>query len=185
MLHQAGAAEVVAIESNQRAFLRCLLVKELLGIERARFLHGDFVGYLRGTAETFDLCFASGVLYHMRAPVELIDLISRRAECLFLWTHYFDRERVSRNSRLRRRITASTEVEHAGFRHTLHRQRYGYSLKAAGFCGGSNAYSSWLSRADLLGALRHFGYGQIDVAFDEPDHPNGPALALVARRGSA
>ena len=43
MLQRAGAASVVAIEGNRRAYLKCLVVKELLALQRARFLCGDFV----------------------------------------------------------------------------------------------------------------------------------------------
>ena len=35
---------------------------------------------------------ASGVLYHMMNPVELIARISNIADAVYLWTHYFDRE---------------------------------------------------------------------------------------------
>ena len=33
-----------------------------------------------------------------------------------------------------------------------------------------------------MGALRHYGFSRIEVAFDQVDHPNGPALALLAER---
>ena len=37
-----GAKEVVAIEGLRRAWLRCLVVKEILQVQKARFLYGDF-----------------------------------------------------------------------------------------------------------------------------------------------
>ena len=80
MLEQLGAAEIVAIEANSHTYLKCLITKELTCLRKARFLLGDFVEYLRHTCETFDLILASGVLYHMSNPVELISLISRRAD---------------------------------------------------------------------------------------------------------
>ena len=40
MLDRAGASEVVAIEGNTRAFLKCLITKELLSMPSARFLVG-------------------------------------------------------------------------------------------------------------------------------------------------
>ena len=61
MLEQAGAADVVAIESNSRAYLKCLITKEILGLKRARFLLGDFRGYLAADgADRFDLAVACG-----------------------------------------------------------------------------------------------------------------------------
>ncbi|MDP8974896.1 MAG: class I SAM-dependent methyltransferase [Actinomycetota bacterium] len=180
MLQQAGASSVLAIEGNTRSYLRCLIVKELLDL-RARFLCGDFVEWLRTADQAFDLCVASGVLYHIANPVELIDLVGKRSDHVFYWTHYFDAEVIGADHRLATAFGATLTAEHDGFVHTLHRRSYGASLDS-GFCGGNQRFSNWLERQDLLGALRHFGYSDIDVAFDAPDHPNGPSLALVARR---
>jgi len=74
-LTKAGAS-VVAIEAQTRAYLKCLVAKELLGYSDATFLLGDFMSYMRDEPEQFDLCVASGVLYHMRTPVETLELIS-------------------------------------------------------------------------------------------------------------
>jgi hypothetical protein len=38
MLERLGAASILAIEANTRAFLKCLIVKELFDLRRARFL---------------------------------------------------------------------------------------------------------------------------------------------------
>lgn len=34
-----------------------------------------------------------------------------------------------------------------------------------------------------MGALEHFGWRDIEVAFEEPDAVHGPALSLTAVRG--
>jgi hypothetical protein len=60
MLEQLGVASIVSIEASTRAFLRCLVVKELVGLERSRFLLGDFISYLR-SGERYDLVVACGV----------------------------------------------------------------------------------------------------------------------------
>src|SRR5689334_9292375 len=59
MLDGGGARSVVAIEANTRAYLKCLVVKEVLGIGSGRFLCGDFMEYLRARPERFDFCVAS------------------------------------------------------------------------------------------------------------------------------
>lgn len=184
MLTRAGA-EVFAIEAQQRAYLKCLIVKELLEMRGARFGLGDFQDYLRMTSERFDVCFASGVLYHMRNPVETIELSAKIADKLFLWTHYYDEAIItSRPDRLRHFPSRET-VEHAGFPHTLHRFNYDEALSFKGFCGGGASHSNWLSRGELMSALRHFGWRVEDIAFETPDHPSGPALALVAANNGA
>jgi hypothetical protein len=181
MLEQAGAAQVIAVEGNTRAYLKCLVTKELLGLRHAQFLCGDFVAYLR-TAPRFDVAFASGVLYHVLHPVELLDLLGRTTDKIMLWTHYYDPSVVASRSELRTKFGNSRAISYKGFTHTLYRYRYQKALGWRGFCGGSADESEWLSREDILGALRHFGFHRIECGFDDPHHPNGPAFALIARR---
>jgi hypothetical protein len=182
MLERAGAREVIAIEANPRAFLRCLVVKELLGLERTRFLYGDFLQQLRADTSRFDLCVASGVLYHLRNPVELLDLLARRTDRLIVWTHYYDEKRISRDPNLSRRFTAAIASYYGDVRHTLHRFEYADALAAPTYCGGGAGFSYWLERSDLLAAVRRFGLTDVEIGFEDVEHPNGPSLALTARR---
>jgi hypothetical protein len=180
MAQAGGASRVTAVEANTKAFLKCLVVKELLDLDRCSFLCGDAVEYLRATAEQFDLCIASGILYHMVEPVRLIDLISRRAARLIIWTHFYDEQALA-NPRLAKRLGPAQAMEYGGFHHHVHRHRYGFDTRFAGFCGGTQPHSYWLPREDLLGALAHFGWQDVDIGFEEKSHPNGPALMLVAK----
>lgn len=182
MLHDAGARRILSVEGNSRAFLRCLAVKELLGLERAHVVCGEFLKHLRLQSDEYDLCLAFGVLYHQRDPVDLLALTARRAKRLLLWTHYHDPARLEGNARLRRRSGDAIPATTAGFSHALHEHRYGYSQRVASFCGGMHRSANWLSREDLLGALAHVGWEDVEIAYDQPDHSNGPALALVAHR---
>lgn len=183
VLEQAGARSIVGIEANTRAFLKCLIVKEVLGLQRSRFHLGDFEAYLRDPGgERFDAVIASGVLYHVRQPVELIHNLAKVTDRVFIWTHYFIRERLMAIKHMKHRVGASHEAEVAGFRHTLNRYNYGDFLDTTRFAGGSEEYSHWLSREDLLGALRHAGFTEISVGEEEVEHTNGPCINVVARR---
>lgn len=184
MLEQAGARSITAIEANSRAFLKCLVVKEVLGLQRAKFLLGDFEEYLRNPPERFDAIIASGVLYHMRHPVELINNMARATDRLYIWTHYFIRERLAAIPHMAHRVGASQEIEVAGFRHTVNRYNYGDFLDTTRFAGGSDQFSHWLTREDLMGALRHAGFTEIEVGDEEVGHTNGPTISLVARKAS-
>ncbi len=181
MLEKAGALEITAIEANSRAFLKCLVVKELLGLRRCSFLCGDFMEYLRQAGPAFDVCLAAGVLYHVQNPAELLALLAGRcAGHLLLWTHYYDQKLVAFNPELASRFTASAQCEYAGFRCTLHRQEYRTDLQRPGFCGGGKPTSQWLAREDILNGLAHFGFHDLRLGCDEPRHPHGPAFAVVA-----
>jgi len=182
MLERAGAASVTAIEANPEAFLKCLVVKESLGLERTHFVCGDFLEYLRAEPPRFDAAVASGVLYHTSAPVELIALLSRITGQLFLWTHYYDAELIGRNRELESMFAGERESEHDGFRHTLYRYEYWGSFGARRFCGGSRAHAHWMRRDEILACLQHFGYTHIVTKFEERDHVDGPAFALLASK---
>ncbi|MGL5510179.1 MAG: class I SAM-dependent methyltransferase, partial [Microcoleaceae cyanobacterium] len=90
MMEKLGASAITSVESNTRAYIKCLIIKELLELKRARFLSGDFVEYLKTFPGKFDFGIASGVLYHMIDPVELIYLLSESCNQIYIWTHYYD-----------------------------------------------------------------------------------------------
>lgn len=184
MLEQAGAAHITAIEANTTAYLKCLIIKELLDLKQASFLCGDFMGYLRTeTVASFDLGVASGVLYHMQNPAELLTLLAGRCtRHLFLWTHYYDEALVARNRAVARKLTKKTAATYGGFEHTLYRYEYQEGRYMMGFSGAGTAYTHWMSRADIIRCLEYVGFNQIQTAFEEPDHKHGPAFALIASR---
>lgn len=182
MLEQANAKSIMAIEASSKAYLKCLVVKEILGLQRSHFLLGDFEEYLRTTADRFDSAIACGVLYHLKNPVELIHNLARVTDSVFIWTQYFVRERLAAIPHMKDRFPASHATEHAGLRYTAHRYQYGDFLDTTRFAGGSDEYSHWLGRDDLMAALRHAGFTDIRVGEDDLQHTNGPCISLVARK---
>lgn len=181
MLERAGAT-VTAVEANSRSYLKCLITKELLGLRRSTFLRGDFVAYLERDRPTYDVVLASGVLYHMLDPLRLLDLMASASDTLVLWTHYYDAEIVAAAEFARQFTRPPEPVVRGGRSYTLHPRDYLEALGWGGFSGGGADSANWLEREDLVDYLRSLGYAEIEVGFDQPDHPNGPALALVARR---
>ena len=182
MLESLGADSVIAVEASKRAYLKCLIVKEILNLKCCRFVLGDCVAFLRADPTAFDVCLASGILYHMRDPSELIDLMSKVSKRLFLWTHYYDETVITSNPKLARKFSGSMRSRYNGFDHVLHKYSYGDVRNRAGFCGGTSSYSHWMSRDDILACLRFFGFQDLRVAFDEPHHTNGPAFCVAALR---
>ena len=177
-----GAKSVLGIEANSLAYLKCLVVKEVLGLTRSRFLHGDFVEFLRGNRDRFDACITSGVLYHMTNPVELIALVAKASDRVFLWTQYYAAPGPM-NSASEMGVSHKAEEEYGGFRHTLYHINYDRkSMQWNGFCGGGRPFRRVMSRQDILDCLMHFGLSQITIGWEDPKHRNGPAFALAAIR---
>lgn len=184
MLEQAGAERITAIEANRRAFLKCLIIKEIFNLQHCRFLLGDFMKYLENCSETFDLCFASGVLYHMTNPVEAIARIANVANSVFIWTHYYDEKLIGQNPEIAKTFSGGIHSNCRGFAHMLYKHVYGKAVYFSGFCGGGGDYSMWMTRDDLLRALRHFGFDQICMGLEQLNHPGGPALCVFGKKGS-
>jgi SAM-dependent methyltransferase len=184
MLEWAGAAEVTAIEANSRAYLKCLITKETLGLKNVRFLCGDLMEYLRAHPPRFDVVLAVGVLYHMRQPAEMLLRLAKITDRVVIWTQYFDADRIDARPDLKKRFPSHHAAEWDGFRCTHHRYEYLEALNWTGFCGGSAPYAHWLTKADILACLRHGGFDDIRVTLDQPEFQNGPAFLLSASRSA-
>jgi len=178
MLVQQGAASVTAVEANTRAFLKCLIVKELYKLTPVSFHCGDCIAFLREAPRRYDLVVANGILYHMANPVELISLLSKVTDRVLMCTHYYDAKVLAGNPC----FPGSTEAEFEGFKHTLNRYEYQTARYRKDFSGGINPYSHWLTRKDILGALEHFGFKNIRVNFEDPTYIHGPGITLAASK---
>jgi hypothetical protein len=182
MLEKAGAAVITAVEANTRAYLKCLVAKEILNLSRSRFLAGDFIEYLAGSKQHFDLIVASGVLYHMKDPLKLLELIAKHTDRMYMWTHYYDKAIIDAKPYLRSKFLSEESVQLGGQTVTLHRHDYQTMLVEKTFCGGSEEYSKWLTHESLFAALRAYGFTDFEYSFENPDHPHGPALSFVATK---
>ncbi len=181
MLEKRGAREIIAVEANPRAFMKSLLIKQLFRLQRTDFLFGDFNAYLEESLDFFDVCIASGVLYHMQEPIKLLHLIGKRCKEVFLWTQYYD-EKVCSQRHLKGKFLPARKGVVDDFAYTLYPFKYGASRFWSTFIGGPARTSCWLSRNDILAALQHFGFVNIQVAFDEIHSTHGPSFALVAKK---
>jgi hypothetical protein len=180
MLEQAGFGEITAIESNSRAYLKCLIAKEVMGMARARFLFGDIFPHLRESEASYDLTVASGVLYHMTDPLELIALIAARSRACYVWTHVYDEQEAQSNVHQQGKWSEPVRHEHDGFACNYHPYAYNEATTWRGFCGGSRPSTVWITKADLLAAWEHFGFEV--VAVRDEDNPHGHALSLLVAK---
>ncbi len=183
MMERAGA-NVLAIEANQRAFLKCLIVKQAFDL-RARFLLGDAHAYLKTCPDRFDFVLASGILYHMNTPAEFLRDVGRVAHSLGVWSHYYDPAIVDSRADLRDKFEREPTIEtSSGIAVTSFLRHYGSELRSPEFCGGSLPTSRWLTKDSLFDLLDALGF-LTTIGEDAPDHPNGPAILLFARARDA
>ncbi|WP_204302725.1 hypothetical protein, partial [Stenotrophomonas maltophilia] len=113
------------IEANQLAFLRCLVVKELRHLRDASFQLGDFTRFLEDDPRHWPLVVASGVLYHAREPLRLLEKLAEKTDRLFLWTHVVDDVAMPPGDPRRALISATEERDWRGERIRLHVRPYG------------------------------------------------------------
>jgi hypothetical protein len=174
-LEQMGARSIVAIEANAEAFLKCLVVKEVASLRNAQFFLGDFVEYLAHCKERFDLVFASGVLYHMRDPINLIHLIASVTDRCFVWTHHYDAAHPGAAA-MKPKVVTSHGVEATYYQFDYPDMNYDK------FFGGNKPTTSWMERGTILNTFRHVGFDQITVLSEQADNPSGPWFSFVAKR---
>jgi Methyltransferase domain len=184
LMSSLGARRVLAVESNSRAYMKCLITKEIYSLDRCKFMLGDFNKFMAETNEKFDFCLASGVLYHMTNPPELLSLISRVTDVVMFWTQYFDeqviRERMPLLKRLR--FAKPRRDSYQGFAYTRHDRRYGIRLRNLQFIGGTAANSCWMELDDIIAGLKFFGFKRVEIHGNEKEHVNGPAVCLLGSK---
>ncbi len=185
MLEQHEPALLDAVEANKLSYLRCLVVKEIVGLKIARFHLGDAQLWLEQRPERYDVVIASGVLYHMQDPIRFLTAIAERTDSLFLWTHYVDDEAMPPNDPRRGAFVSPPEVVTArGVNVTLYPRTYLGAWQHAAFCGGMHDIHRWIEKRSLVELLTALGLSEIETAFDQADHTYGPAFCLFARRPS-
>ena len=185
MIEQRRPASLLAIEANRLSFLRCLVVKELLDLRIARFALGNFAPWLETTERRFDLIVASGVLYHMADPIQLLEVLSQRSDCVYIWTHYASDTAMPPDDPRRMAFVGEPEVyETHGVSVRCRKRSYWGAWKNTSFCGGLYDIHRWIEKDDILLLLRALGFDDVRTAHDEPGHHHGPAFSIFARRSA-
>jgi Protein of unknown function (DUF1698) len=177
-----GAASVVAIEGSSSNFLKCLIIKNIIGL-KTTFLYGDFTKYLENTKSRFDICWASGVLYHQTKPIEFLEGISQISDTLFVWTQYYEKTIMLAHPDAHIYHDENNKnIEYEGRQLVLHCREYLTKSTAGLFSGGAESISYWMELDDILHVLRCRGFNRIEMGVNNPHHPPGPACFFLAFR---
>ena len=183
MLNKHRPALIDAVEANKQCFLRCLVTKEILGIDRGHFHLGDAQKWLKENDLYYDLAIASGVLYHMADPGEFLCDLGRRCDNLFIWTHYFDDSVMPEGDKRRLAFTGQLQTRTlAGIPLRYYERRYFKANNNSNFCGGMKDRHFWMHRDDIISLLKALGFEDVTVTQETPDHSGGPCYSLFAKR---
>jgi len=179
-----GAKLVTSIEANNINFLKCLLLKDTLGLRSVHFLHGDSLKYLDNTNSRFDVIWASGVLYHSEQPINLLASIATHTDRIFLWTHFFTSEMLMNANRPYFDSGKNLEQVFQGQAYTLHYRSYLNDAQdlPLHYEGGLQSFSYWMTRRDIERVLRTLGFSSL--RYHETGEMEGmPYFGLLAERG--
>lgn len=183
MLNQERPERIDAIEANRLCFLRCLVTKEILQLDRARFYLGNIQPWLETHETVYDFALASGVLYHLPDPANFLLQLSRRAEAIFIWTHFFHDEAMPRGDVRRNPFSGRVETRTVeGLPVRYYERSYQHAQANASFCGGMKDRHYWMHRDDILSLLQRVGYRSIEIQAEELAHSGGPCFSVFARK---
>ena len=167
--------------------LRCLIVKSHFDL-KGKFILGDF-SQEGSDLGKFDLVVASGVLYLMVEPVRFLEKFAQLSDGLFLWTHYFDYDfsqwhphLLSHLSKGKWNYKDPDLFHYKGLDIKVIKQEYGETLGWSGFRGGPEDYSYWIEKQGLMLLYSQLGYQNVEAAFDDIGHQNGPSVCTFATK---
>lgn len=164
---------ITAIEANRQCWVKCLIAKEIVDLKRTRFLLGNFMDYLETCDYRYDLCLALGVLYHMIDPLRLLELIAKVSPRVIIWTQLAGPDQQKSWDEI---PLHSGKFEITGYRHN-----YNNTTNDDNFIGGVANYSTWLTKSDLLDALKYFGFSNLQLG-QESENQFGQEITLTASK---
>lgn len=190
-LHHLPVARIRAVEGRTINYLKCLLVKNELKLDRAYFALGDAVDLLRGELR-FDLTFCCGILYHLPDPLSALRLIAEKSDRLVMTTAVFDEAQMRLaddrtaaepfpTNWLRDIDTRPEMVEFRGIQVATHRRifRQAGSTQLQGH-GGVNTPCARLLTADGLRAVMAALGGEV-LHFKSVVYARAPEVECVVR----
>ncbi|MFL6520741.1 MAG: class I SAM-dependent methyltransferase [Chthoniobacterales bacterium] len=161
LAERSGVERVVALEGREASLRKARFVQNLLAIPNVEFVQANLEHTDLARFRKFDAVFCCGLLYHLPEPWTLLEQLPSVAPVLYIWTQYA-REEEARDVG-------------PGWRGKIHIEG-----GADEPLSGMSATATWLTIQSLCDLLRSCGYNRVDVIYDDPAHPNGPAVTIGA-----
>jgi Methyltransferase domain len=159
-----GVKRVVALEGREANLRKARFAQELLQISNVEFAQANLENVELRSFGKFDAIFCCGLLYHLPEPWRLLEQLPSIAPLVFIWTQY----------------AAESDARDIG--HGL-RGKTHIEGGADEPLSGMSSTATWLTLPSLCDVLRSSGFERVDVIYDDPAHPNGPAVTIGARSG--
>lgn len=182
-LEKLGAASIDAVEGNRINFLKCLCLKEIYGL-RTRFKHGDLLGALQN-ASSYDVVWASGVLYHMQDPLAFLTEACRVAKYIYIWTNYYDAAMISESQAPNFLEQFDIGSDYRGRQVRLHARSYllpDYGNLPLYWEGAPEDRTYWMELDDIRAVLDLNGFDILGMAVAQMDPPGLPCAQIAAGR---
>ena len=168
-----GAKKVVGIEANRDFFLKCCLVKNEFKLNRAEFVYGnclEILDHQLGLADAprYDICVASGILYHFENPLIAIDLITRCSPIIYVWTQYASEDQPTGEWL---EITDDDGRSYRGRSNTYSQEQH---------WGGVAPHAVWLADPDIKTAFELRGFEILNPQYGESH--KGKFISFIAEQ---
>jgi SAM-dependent methyltransferase len=161
LAERPGVERVVALEGREPNLRKARFVQNLLAVPNVEFIQANLEHTDLDRFGKFDAVFCCGLVYHLPEPWKLLEQLPRVAPVLYIWTQYAREEEAG-------------DVG-PGWRGKIHIEG-----GADEPLSGMSATATWLTIQSLGDVLRTSGYKRVDVIYDDPAHPNGPAVTIGA-----
>lgn len=172
-LCQMGARHVTAIEGRVENFIKCCVIKNLLGLDQVRFFLDDVRNISKEKYGSFDVALVAGILYHLNNPHVLLHRLSRMTDVLLVATHYADETSSKWKNSLMK-----LETEYGTYHGKVYSEGTQLNLNS-----GLQPTSFWPFKEDLFRMCRDIGFHKIDVIKNNP-RPEDPfkLIYFIARK---
>lgn len=152
---------IIGVEGRQNNIEKAKFVQQLLGLKNVEFIKADLEIDKLFPLGKFDAVFCSGLLYHLSEPWKLIQEIKETSKKLFIWTHYSTENKANKIVK----GFCGSWYEEGGPNEPL---------------SGLSPKSFWVTLPSLKDMLRQYGFTNIKIIEENPNHPNGACVTLAA-----